>query len=217
METPHADRLKVIHISTWKRGRFFRLLLQEWNELKRVKQCSPRALLVLFDGGCSVCGAVTSLVVFCCFCSRLADDAWPSHFSLTVDLRETSEPLLSRPSSLLFPDVLPLLSPRLVWPLCRFFLEVSLIPATAGSSLSVDPPPPSLMCFLVLLTDFFSGLAGINRGDDGRDSMVPALETLETKWKGKKCFVVHFVFKLVCWNQELGLMSKKCWWISFRK
>lgn len=176
---------------------FFHLFLQEW---KWIKQCSPRTLLVLLDRGCSVCSAVTSLVVFCCCCSCVADDARASHFSVTVDLRETSEPFLSRPSSLLFPAVLPLLSFWLVWPLRRFFLEVSLIPATAGSSLSVDPPPPSLMCFLDLLVDFFSGLAGINRGDDGHDSMVPALETSETNLKGKKCFVGHFVFRLVHWN-----------------
>lgn len=191
MEIPHADGLKVICISSWKRGRlysrlFFRLLLREWNQLRWVKQCSPTTLLVLFHRGCSVCATSTLLLVLCCFCSCRAEDAWSSQFSVTVDLRETSEPLLSRPSSLLFLAVLPLLSLWWVWPLRRFLLEVSLIPATAGSSLSVDPPPPSLMCFLVLLTDFFSGLAGINRGDDGLDSTVPALETLETNWKKEK-------------------------------
>lgn len=197
---------------------FFHLLLQEWTkQLKWVKQCSPWTLLVLFDRCFSACSAETLLVVFSCFCSCLADGSWPSHFSVTVDLRETSEPLLSCPSSpLLFPAVFPLLPFWLVWPFRRFFSEVSLIPAKAGSSLSVDPPPPSLVCFLVLLTDFFSGLAGINRGDDGHDSTVPALETLETKWR-EKCFVGHIVFKLVHWNQGLGFMSKKCWWISFMK
>lgn len=185
MEKPYADVLKVICVSIWE-VQDFCLLLQKWN-----KQCSPRTLLVLFDCDCSVCRAAILVVAIC---SCLADKAWLWHFSVNAGLGETSEPFLSWPS-FLFPAALPLLSFWLVWPLRRFFLEVSLIPATVGSSLSVDPPPPSLMCFLVLLTDFFSGLAGINRGDDGHDCTVPVLE--KQNERKKKYFVGHFVFKLV--------------------
>lgn len=129
----------------------------------------PPSLLVLLD-----CGALTS---WAALCSCLTDDAWSSHFSFTFDRRETSVSLPSRRSSLLFPAVLPSLFFWWVWAL-RFFIfqEDSVKSATAGSSLSVDSPPPSLLCFLVL-ANFFCGLAGINRGDDGHEPMVPALET----------------------------------------
>lgn len=208
MEIPQAEGLKVICISPWKARRFyfplfFHLVLQESNQ-KKIKICIPGNLLIVFDDGCPVCRIVTGLVALSC--SRLADDALSSNFSITVDLVELLPSCLSSPLS--FPAVLPLLSFWLVWPLRRFFLEVSLIPATGRSSLSVDPLLPSLVCFLVLLTDFFTGLAGINRGDDGHDSMTPASETLETKWEGKKSFVRHLVFKVVDQKQGLGLISK---------
>lgn len=68
----------------------------------------------------------------------------------------------------------------------RFFSEASLIPGVVCSSLSVDAFPLFLSCFLVLLIAFFSGFAGINRGDDGHDSMSPGVETQKTKLSKEK-------------------------------
>lgn len=166
----------------------------------------PTSLLVLLD-----CGALTS---WAALCSCLTDDAWSSHFSFTFARRKTSVSLPSRRSSLLFPVVLPSLSFWRVWALHFFFREDCVNPATAGSSLSVDSPPPSLMCFLVLLTNFFCGLAGINRGDDGHEPMVPALET---KCKKGKMLCGTFCFNLIHSKSRTGPGIKKPWWISFRK
>lgn len=153
-----------------------------------MKPSLPRTLPVVLGWGCSTCGAVPLQVALC---SSLTDDAWSLCFPATADLLKMSASLLSCPSPLLFPAVLPPLSLWLAWPLRFFFSQVPLIPA--GSSLSVDPAPPSLMCFLALLADFFSGLAGINRGDDGHELMLPAREEKRNLRRGKKCFVGRFV------------------------
>lgn len=153
-----------------------------------MKPSLPRTLPVVLGWGCSTCGAAPLQVALC---SSLTDDAWSLCFPATTDLLKMSASLLSCPSPLLFPAVLPPPSLWLAWPLRFIFSQVPLIPA--GSSLSVDPAPPSLMCFLALLADFFSGLAGINRGDDGHELMLPAREEKRNLRRGKKCFVGRFV------------------------
>lgn len=146
-----------------------------------INRHSPRFLPFL-DLSCSVCSAGPFLAVFC---SSRTVDASSSQFSVVVDLCVTSATWFWTSAPSFCPTVLPFLSALFVWLLRRFFLVVSLTPASASSSLSVEPPP-SLMWFIILLTDFFLGLAGTNRGDDGHDSAVP-----ETQWQ-KYHFHVQF-------------------------
>lgn len=137
-------------------------------------RCSPWTLLVSCDGGCSLTLQVT-------VSSWLTDDAWSSQLSATLDCWDTSAvpSVPRRPSSIFFAAVLHLLLFKLVWPLRWVLFEVSLI--TAGPSLSVEPPLPSLMRFLSRLADSFSGFTGMNKGGDGDDLMVPTFGTKSNK------------------------------------
>lgn len=163
--------------------------IQNWNSPSRriavvVFSATPRSRPVARGRGCSTCG----------LCSCRTGGAWSLCFAVTADLLGSPAPSSPWPSPLLFPSARPSPSLGLARPLCFFFLQVSLI--SAGSSPSADPEPPSLMCFLAPLVDFFfSALAGINRGDDGHELTVPATrEKGNSGWGGfGGHFVGHFV------------------------